>query len=120
MLSGKGGLHLECWVESVPPVCMKPLLDQLSPLQLYPTDLIENEHVTFADIGDSFLHQVNDATRGSNNDMHCGKERWRGGRGVNKMAQLCYCVVARKPLYNSGTFSIAETSLYRTKGCGLD
>ena len=37
--------------------------------------------MTFADIGDSFLHQVNDATRGSNNDMHCGKERWRGGGG---------------------------------------
>ena len=37
--------------------------------------------MTFADIGDSFLHQVNDTTRGSNNDMHCGKERWGGGGG---------------------------------------
>ena len=54
------------------------------------THLIENKHMTFADIGDSFLHQVNDATRGSNNDMHYGKERWGG---VNKMAELCSCVV---------------------------
>ena len=86
----------------------------------YPTHLIENKHVTFADIGDSFLHQVNDTTRGSNNDMHCGKERWGGGGRVNKMAQLCYCVVVCKPLYDSGTLSIAETSLYRTKGCRLN
>ena len=37
------------------------------------THLIQNKHVTFADICDSFLHQVNDATRSSNNDMHYGK-----------------------------------------------